>query len=391
MKAFRAVAYLGVVVSIAAFVSGANNPVQEKPQSVVGVVVQTDGSRKALTIRSDAGETISVQTDGNTTLVRIPAGERTLANAATIQFSDIMSGDRVLSSGTRAGQSFIAQRVVVMPAAEVEKKRQHDLDEWKQRGIGGIVRETNAQAGTIAVELRGPGAGTRLMLETTKAHFRRYVPGSLRFEDARASNFDEVRTGDQLRALGDKTGEGKFTAEEIVSGAFKTIGVTVTAVDQSTGKITAATLDQKKPVTISINKDSVLHRIPPPVAMAIAQKAKGEANKSPTTQTVATKSDAAAKSAGPPQPGPKAGQPVIDVQQMIDSLPTVSLADIKPGDVLAVTGAIENDDAHLVAIKVAAGVDLVLKALAPAPGRPQAVRLSAGLPAVFDFSVIPVN
>jgi hypothetical protein len=44
-----------------------------------------------------------------------------------------------------------------------------------------------------------------------------------------------------------------------------------------------------------------------------------------------------------------------------------------------VTGAIENDDAHLVAIKVAAGVDLVLKALAPAPGRPQAVRLSAGL------------
>ena len=383
MKAFRAVAYLGVVVSLAAFVSGANNPVQEKPQSVVGVVVQADGSRKALTIRSDAGETISVQTDENTTLVRIPAGERTLANATTIQFSDIMSGDRVLSSGTRAGQNFIAQRVVVMPAAEVEKKRQHDLDEWKQRGIGGIVRETNAQAGTIAVELRGPGAGTRLMLETTKAHFRRYIPGSLRFEDARASNFDEVRAGDQLRALGDKTGEGKFTAEQIVSGAFKTIGVTVTAVDQSTGKITAATLDQKKPVTISINKDSVLHRIPPPVAMAIAQKAKGEANRSPTTQTAAAK--------GTPQPGPRPGQPVIDVQQMIDSLPTISLADIKPGDVLAVTGAIENDDAHLVAIKVAAGVDLVLKALAPAPGRPQAVRLSAGLPAVFDFSVIPVN
>ena len=383
MKAFRAVAYLGVVVSLAAFVPGANNPVQEKPQSVVGVVVQADGSRKALTIRSDAGETILVQTGDNTTLVRIPAGERTLANAATIQFSDIMSGDRVLSSGTRAGQNFIAQRVVVMPAAEVEKKRQHDLDEWKQRGIGGIVRETNAQAGTIAVELRGSGAGTPLMLETTKARFRRYVPGSLRFEDARASNFDEVRAGDQLRALGDKTGEGKFTAEQIVSGAFKTIGVTVTAVDQSTGKITASTLDQKKPVTISINKDSVLHRIPPPVAMAIAQKAKGEANKSPTTQTAAAK--------GTPQPGPRPGQPVIDVQQMIDSLPTISLADIKPGDVLAVTGAIENDDAHLVAIKVAAGVDLVLKALAPAPGRPQAVRLSAGLPAVFDFSVIPVN
>lgn len=387
MKAFRAVASVGVILSLAASVSRAGNPVQDKPQSVVGVVVQADAGSKSLTIRNDAGETVSVQTDSNTTLVRIPAGERTLANAVTIQFADIMSGDRVLSSGTRAGQNFVAQRVVVMAAAEVEKKRQHDLDAWKQRGLGGIVRETDAQAGTIALELRGTGAGTRLMLETTKANFRRYVPGSLKFEDARASKFEEVHAGDQLRALGDKTGDGKFVAEQIVSGAFKTIGVTVTAVDQSTGKITAATLDQKKPVIISINKDSVLHRIPPPVATAIAQKAKGEATKSaappPASANVATKS-------GPP-PGPKTGQPVIDVQQMIDSLPTISLADIKPGDVLAVTGAVDTDDGHLVAIKIAAGVDLVLRALAPAPGRPQSVRLSAGLPTVFDFSVIPVN
>ncbi len=389
MKAFRAFAGLGIILGLTAFVSEASNSVQDKPQSIVGVVVQADASRKALIIKTDAGETLSIQTDSNTTLVRIPAGERTLANAATIQFGEIMPGDRVLSNGTRAGQNFVAQRIVVMPAAEIQKKRQRDLDEWRQRGVGGIVRETNAQAGTIALELRGSGAGTRLMLETTKANFRRYVPGSLKFEDARASNFAEVHAGDQLRALGDTTGDGKFVAEQVVSGTFKTIGVTVTAVDQSTGKIIAATLDQKKPVTISINKDSVLHRIPPPVAMAIAQKAKGEANKSAGSPPVPGKGDPGSRSADPA--GPKAGQPVIDVQQMIDSLPTIPLADIKPDDVLAVTGAVDNDDAHLVAIKVAAGVDLVLKALAPAPGKPQSVRLSAGLPTVFDFSVIPVN
>ena len=383
MKVFPAVAYLCVILSLAAVVSRASNPVQDKPQSVVGVVAQTDAEHKTLTIRTDTGETVSLQTDSNTTLVRIPGGERTLANAVAIQFADIASGDRVLSNGTRTGQSFIAQRIVVMPAAEVEKKRQHDLDEWKQRGIGGIVRETNAPAGTIALELRGSGAGTRLMIETTRANFRRYVPGSLNFEDARASKFDEVHPGDQLRALGDKTADGKFVAEQVVSGAFKTIGVTVTAVDQTTRKIAAATLDQKKPVIISINKDSVLHRIPPPLATAIAQKAKGDRPASPPSP---------GKSGAPTtQTGSRPGEPVIDVQQMIDSLPTVSLADIKTGDVLAVTGALDNDDAHLFAIKVAAGVDLVLKALAPAPGRPQAVRLSAGLPAVFDFSVIPVN
>jgi len=370
MKAFRAVAYLGLVVSLAAFVSRANNPVQEKPQSVVGVVAQTDAGKTTLTIRTDSGETVSVQTDNNTSLVRIPAGERTLANAVTIQFSEIKSGDRVLSSGTHAGQNFVAQRLVVMPAAEVEKKRQHDLDEWKQRGIGGIVRETNAQAGTIALELRGSGAGTRLMVETTKANFRRYVPGSLKFEDARASKFEEVRAGDQLRALGDKTADGKFIAEQIVSGAFKTIGITVVEVDQQQGQIRGATLDQKKPITIVINKDSVLRRITPPVATAIAQKAKGDAAK--------------------PAAGAKPTSPVIDVQQMIDTLPTISLSDLKAGDVLAVTGAVESDNSQLVAIKIAAGVELVLKALT-LPGKPQVVRLSAGLPTVFDFSVIPVN
>jgi hypothetical protein len=70
---------------------------------------------------------------------------------------------------------------------------------------------------------------------------------------------------------------------------------------------------------------------------------------------------------------------------------TPSLAEIKAGDVLAVTSAIGKDESRLVGIKLAAGVDLVLKAMAPQPGKPQIVRLSAGLPSVFDFSVVPIN
>ena len=365
---------LGAAAALA-FIEPNQSHSQDKLDSLVGVVTNVDNASRRLTVKTDAGSVVLVQADDNTTLLRLPAGERTLSKATPAKLDDIGNNDRVLAHGTKSAQAFLAQRLIVMPAAEVAKKREQDLDEWKRRGIGGIVREVNSESGQITLELRGSGAGTRLPLQTTKAAFHRYVPGSLRFEDARASRIDEVHVGDQLRALGGKSSDGNsFVAEQVVSGAFKTIGVTVTAVDPSTGKISAATLDQKKPVTISVNKDSVLHRIPPSVATAIAQKAKGDAGKSPLTQ-----------------PGPKTGAPVIDVQQMIDSLPTVALNDIKPGDVLAVTGAVENDDAHLVAIKLAAGVDLVLKALAPAPGKPQSVRLSAGLPSVFDFSVIPVN
>jgi hypothetical protein len=353
---------------------------QDKLDSLVGAVMNVDAANRTVTLKTDSGATVVVRGDEQTVYLRLPAGERTLSKATPTKLDEIVINDRLLAHGTKSDQAFLAQRLIVLPATEVAKKREHDLDEWKRRGIGGVVREVNAQTGEIALESRGANVGSRLSIATGKANFRRYVAGSLRFEDARASKLSDVRVGDQLRALGDKDGTN-FVAEQIVFGAFKTVGVTVVAVDQAKGEIQATLLDQRKPVTILFNKDSVLHRISPPVAAAIAQKARGDASKTPPPQ--------------PPQqtaqPAPKPAQPVINVQQMIDTLPTVALTDIKPGDVLAVTGAIENDEAHLVAIKVAAGVDLVLRALAPAPGRPQTVRLSAGLPPGFDFSVIPVN
>jgi len=348
---------------------------QERVSSVVGAVTEIDKANRKVMLQTEAGLVLSIQTSDDTVCLRLPAGERTLSKATAIKFDEIAISDRVLAHGTRSDQTFLAQRLIVMPLAEVARKREHDLDEWKRRGIGGIVREVNAQTGEIIVELRSPNPGSRIPIETSKANFRRYIAGSLRFEDARASKIDEVRVGDQLRALGNQNTDGnQFVAEQIISGAFKTIGVTVTDVDPVKELIHATTLDQKKPITISINNDSVLRRISSPLAAAIAQRAKGETGKST-----------------PPPPAPKATSPVIDVQQMIDTLPAISLNDIKSGDVLAVTGAIESDEAHLVAIKVAAGVDLVLKALAPPPGKPQVVRLSAGLPTVFDFSVIPIN
>jgi hypothetical protein len=351
--------------------------VQEKVESVIGAIVEIDPNARSAAIKTDAGAVVAIKADENTVCLRIPAGEKTLAKAVAIQFADLAVGDRVLGHGTRTEKEFRAQRLVVMPKAEVEKKRAHDLEQWRQRGIGGIVRELNAQTGEITLELRSTGAGGRVSITAVKADFRRYASGSLRFEDARAGTFGEIKVGDQLRALGDKSADGhSFTAEEIVSGAFKTIGVTVTQVDLQNNEIKTTTLDQKRPMVIAINKNSVLHRISAPVAAAIAQKA------------TATKPVAPSSSSPSARP---AGQQFIDVQQMIDTLPDISLTDLKPGDVLAVTGAVEKDESHLVAIKLAAGVDLVLKAMAPQPGKPQVVRLSAGLPAVFDFSVVPIN
>jgi hypothetical protein len=351
---------------------------QQKAESVVGAIAAIDLTNRTATIKTDSGASLVIKTDDNTACLRIPAGEKSLSNAVPIKFAEIAVADRILAHGTKTDQNFLAQRLIVMPASEVAKKRKQDLDDWKERGIGGVVRELNPQTGEITLELRG-AAGGRIVVETAKATLKRYVAGSLNFEDAQPGTFAALRPGDQLRALGNKSADARtFAAEQIVSGTFRTIGVTVTEIDQQTGAIKATTLDQKKPVEIAVNKDSSLRRISPPVAAAIAQKAKAEAAQPSKTPPAGAQ----------PQ---KPASPVIDVQHLIDTLPIAPLSEIKVGDVLAVTGAVEKDESRLVAIKLAAGVDLVLKALQPAPGKPQIVRLSAGLPTVFDFSVIPIN
>jgi hypothetical protein len=352
---------------------------QSTVESVVGAVTNIDKNGRSATIKIDTGTVITLKTDDGTICLRTHANEKTLAKAVPIQFTEINVGDRVLGHGTRSENEFLAQRVVVLTKADVEKKREGELDEWRRRGIGGIVRDLNVHTQEVNLELRGTATGGRVMIVTAKADFRRYASGTLRFEDAQPSNFMDLRVGDQLRALGDKGADGAFRAEKIISGAFKTIGVTISEIDLQRNEIKATSLDQKKPIVISITKDSVLHRIPPLVALAIAQKAM--ANKLASAGTSSLQASPA------PKASPAAGQS-IDVQQVIDGLPTISAGDLKPGDVLAVTSAVEKDESRVTAIELVAGVDLVLKAIAPKPGKPQVVRLSAGLPSVFDFSVV---
>ena len=62
---------------------------QQKVESVVGAVADIDKSSKRATIKTDAGEMITVKTDDNTVCLRIPAGEKTLSKAAPIQFADV--------------------------------------------------------------------------------------------------------------------------------------------------------------------------------------------------------------------------------------------------------------------------------------------------------------
>src|SRR5260370_34821611 len=147
--------------------------VQETVDSVIGAIVEINRNAGSATIKTDAGAVDAIKADENTVCLRIPAGEKTLAKAVAIQFADIAVGDRVLGHGTRTEKEFRAQRLVVMPKAEVEKKRTHDLEQWRQRGVGGIVSELNAQTSEITLELRSMGAAERGSIPAARHMFCR--------------------------------------------------------------------------------------------------------------------------------------------------------------------------------------------------------------------------
>lgn len=327
--------------------------------SVVGTVVTVEKTARTVSIKTDQNATLTLKINDTTVCLRVPAGAQSLDKATPILFDDIANGDRVLARGTRAQQEdFAALRIVVLSKEDVAKRRERDLEQWRTRGIAGVVKAINPVTNEIALELRGAAPGTLVTINTSASEFRRYTTTSINFEDAKQSNFAEIAAGDQLRALGDKSADGKsFKAEAVVSGSFRTIGATLTAINLEKGEIAATTLDQKRPIQIATLKESSVRRIPATLAPSIAQKARANSQS--------------------------------EVQQLIDALPGVALSDLKPGDVVSITGIREKDDVRMTAIKLVAGVDAVLKAMAPQPGRPQTVRLSAGLPNAFDFSVIP--
>ena len=92
-----------------------------------------------------------------------------------------------------------------------------------------------------------------------------------------------MKVGDQVRVLGDKTGD-TVAAEAVVSGAFRNFAATVLSVDANAGEIKVTDLQTKKPVIVKVNSDSMARKMPPMMAqMMAARRHAGESRTLPPT------------------------------------------------------------------------------------------------------------
>ena len=176
-----------------------------------------------------------------------------------------------------------------------------------------------------------------------------------------------------MRVLGDKSPDGtKVTAEQIVTGAFRTIGGTVVSADAAKGEITLKDLDTKKEITIKTTADSQLRKLSPQAAMMLAMRLNPDAAAAMRAARQSSgeapganrgfQRPAGAGAANGERPRWGGGNGAPDMQQMLERMPTFTLAELKPGDPLIVASTVGANESTMTAITVLYGVDPILRA-----------------------------
>jgi hypothetical protein len=286
-------------------------------------------------------------------------------------------------------KSVPALQIIVMTKGDLAKKQDAERAEWRRRGIVGVISALKPETKEITISHRAMGGTQAIVMQVSdNTEMRRYAPDSIKFSDAKPGNFGELKVGDQLRALGDR-GEDplRFTPQKIVSGSFRTIAGVVKEVDPATGEIKISELEKKTPLTIVVKHDAVLRRFPPASEMGAMMggfgrrpdSAGGPGGQAPAAGPGQGQAQAGARPQGAPGAGGPGGGPNgprggggFNINDMLERLPTISLADVKVGDTIIVSSTQGVDPTRLTAISLVTGADTLLAMLAPRPQPGQA-------------------
>ena len=211
---------------------------------------------------------------------------------------------------------------------------------------------------------------------TTKgdALFKRYKQDSVKYNEAVESSIADIKAGDMLRAVGDKSPDGaSFAAEEVLTGAFQTVAGTVKSVDTAKNEVIVTQAGSKTDVTIVVTPTSAVKRFPEEMAQRMAGMAGGAApgvqqggirpaGGPPAGQQAGMRPAGAPGQGGPGGPGRGMGGARGGIDDMFERFPTIAIADLKPGDVIAVSSSKSGNPQRINAIKLLAGVGPFLQA-----------------------------
>lgn len=332
-----------------------------------------------IVIKTNAGS-LGIVLNNKSEFKRISAEKPSLTTATVVTLAEIAAGDKVTVSclAMADGKSLWGRTVYLMTQSEINQKKAKETAEWRTRGISGKVATVNAQTNQIVVEMSGMMGATKMTLTPkTDAKFLRYSSDSIKFADAKVGTIAEIKTGDQIRALGDKSTDGTaFAAETVLTGSFRQSAGTVKSVEAAKNEVIVKDMATGKDVTIAFGDAILLKRFPSEMAERMAgMQMPGAAR--PPGSTMAPGQQGQGQVVV--QQGPPAGQPPANGQpggpgrmmggprsggmdDMLERLPNITAADIKVGDTIAILTSGSSVNAEKVkAIKLIAGVEPFIK------------------------------
>jgi hypothetical protein len=343
-----------------------------KPSAISGEVGLINGEK--IVLKTKDGDLEAVLSD-KTQYFRVPPENPTLKAAVASALVEIGVGDKLLVTGilSEDKKTLPAKSVYLITKSDLANKQTKEQEDWRTRGIAGKVVSYNPVTKIITVSIRGL-AGEKMVAVAPKdkVEFYRYAPDSVKFSEAKKGAITDIEVGDSIRALGDKNADGsEIKAEKIVTGAFKTIGGTITAINAEKNEVTINDFQTKKEVTVIVTDASVLKQFPAEMANRMAMMQGGGGGQGgfrPPTQ--------GGGQTTPPQPNPQqtpqtqtpngqgggfraGGGGGID--EMIDRFPAVKVADLKVGEMIAVSSTKSADPTRIKAIKLLSGVEPFVK------------------------------
>jgi hypothetical protein len=250
-----------------------------------------------------------------------------------------------------------------------------EREDWQKRGLGGLVKAIDPATRSITITTSALAGSKPVAVHLSPdAVLRRYAPNSVRFDDSKLGKFEEVRPGDQFRGRGQRSADGtEFTAEEIITGSFRSIAGTVSSVDTAAKTLIVADLISKLPVVVRLTPESSLHVLPAMMAEGIATRIKGGSpgGAPPEANGQSPPPGAPQPGAGPPQGAPPRNG-TQDFQQMIARLPVATLAEFPKGEAVMIVATAGNNPGEATAINVVGGVEPLLRA-SPEGGEPMMI------------------
>jgi hypothetical protein len=373
MKFFAAISLAGLVLSGAngAWGQAAQAPAAARSQ-VAGIVTAVDAAASQVTLKTAKGDTVAISTSDKTQIVHAQPGETDTKKWPKMAVSEIGVGDEALAmfKGALDQKPLLATSLVVRTKGDLSQLAQKELEDWNKRGTTGTVTAIDPAAKTITIKA---GQKTYTLQPSDKTEYHRYSLDSAKASDAKPSTFAEVKTGDQLKVLGNKTEDGNgIKAESIYAGTFRQIAATIVSIDVASGEMKVTDLATKKPLIIKVNADSTMKKLSDVVAQGLARRygaaagARGGGGDGASAGPRGGGGGAPGGGRGgfgPPGGGPPGGgRGGGDIGQMLERLPAMPLSDLKPKDAIMVSTTMGTDPTRVTAIMLLAGVEPILTA-----------------------------